>query len=113
MACGTGSAATGDSRSWRGAGAWVVVVDTSQSDTAVMRCLGVTLATCPNIAVALSLPNMAPLLPSLQVLLGTALGGICYRGGIIQDNEDRPEVVKEAGSQQGGSTAAAPAGSAV
>lgn len=28
----------------------------------------------------------------VQVLLGTALGGIVYRGGIVQDNEDRPEV---------------------
>ncbi|KAL4445848.1 hypothetical protein ABPG77_009047 [Micractinium sp. CCAP 211/92] len=42
----------------------------------------------------------------VQVLLGTALGGVCYRGGIVSDNEDRPEVVKDATSQQGGDAAA-------
>lgn len=55
--------------------------------------------------------NLAPMLTSLQVLLGTALGGVCYRGGIIQDNEDRPDVVKQGAAEQGGS-ATAPSGTA-
>jgi hypothetical protein len=47
----------------------------------------------------------------MQVLLGTALGGICYRGGIVQDSEDRPEVEKPAG--EGGQEGAAGAAAAV
>ena len=45
----------------------------------------------------------------MQVLLGTALGGICYRGGIVRDSEDRPEVEKPAGEggQEGAAAAAA------
>ena len=45
----------------------------------------------------------------MQVLLGTALGGICYRGGIVQDNEDRPEKPAGEGGQEGAAEAAAAA----
>lgn len=33
-----------------------------------------------------------------QVLLGLALGGVVQRGGIVQDNEDRPEVAQPGSS---------------
>ncbi len=33
-----------------------------------------------------------------QVVLGLALGGVVQRGGIVQDNEDRPEVAQPAAS---------------
>lgn len=34
----------------------------------------------------------------VQVLLGLALGGVVQRGGIVQDNEDRPEVAQPGSS---------------
>ena len=30
----------------------------------------------------------------VQLLLGCALGGVCYKGGIVDDNADRPEVAR-------------------
>lgn len=52
----------------------------------------------------------------VQVLLGTALGGVVWRGGIVDDNEDRPEVAQPpaggSGSDGGGAAAAAAAGAA-
>ncbi|KAL4425751.1 hypothetical protein ABPG75_009767 [Micractinium tetrahymenae] len=64
------------------------------------------------LAAQAALPPVIRAAGVVQVLLGTALGGVCYRGGIIQDNEDRPEVVKEAAGQQAGAAPAAPSGSA-
>lgn len=48
----------------------------------------------------------------MQLLLGTALGGVIWRGGIIQDNEDRPEVAQPGEAGQGGDAAAAAPGAA-
>jgi hypothetical protein len=55
-------------------------------------------------------PLAWPFSARLQVLLGTALGGICYKGGIVDDDsEERPEVT--AGGEE--AAAAASGGSAV
>ena len=46
-----------------------------------------------------SIPTARQCTPCLpQVILGLALGGVVQRGGIVQDNEDRPEVAKPAAS---------------
>ena len=52
---------------------------------------------------------LAPVLRAaglVQVLLATALGGVIYRGGIMDDpdsNDDRPEVARPASSPQAAS----------
>lgn len=58
-----------------------------------------------------SLPPVVRAAGVVQVLLGTALGGICYKGGIVDDDsEERPEVTaggeEAAASASGGSAVA-------
>ena len=48
----------------------------------------------------------------VQLLLGCALGGVCYQGGIIDDNADRPEVARPGGDAPPGEAVAAAAGTA-
>lgn len=48
----------------------------------------------------------------VQVLLGTALGGVIWRGGIVDDNEDRPEVAQPAAAGGGGGDSSSSDGAA-